>query len=140
MLSSGLLYGYATPGFVRSHLVETASLAFFDNSTPATTSESSEARRQDANVTAQAIGRAMLKEVYRRLEDDVEHYEERVAERERNGYPGTARAFRRLFNGCGSTDPGLGTLQNRMVRSIRRRLNASFGSMAPSIRCRLSIP
>ncbi|GAA5926887.1 ubiquitin-protein ligase TUL1 [Sporobolomyces koalae] len=84
LLSSGLLYGYATPGFVRSQLVEIVSLPFFANSSATTRSAYDE-----ANVTAQAIGRCMLKEVHRRLKNDFERLEETLAEQEREGSDAT---------------------------------------------------
>ncbi|GAA5956894.1 hypothetical protein JCM3765_006633 [Sporobolomyces pararoseus] len=79
LLSSGLLYGYATPSFVRSHLVETVSLPFYPNSSITTLPQ-----LREMNLTAQAVGRSMLKEVSRRLKNDVEHLNETVAEQERN--------------------------------------------------------
>ncbi|GAA5895591.1 uncharacterized protein JCM6883_001557 [Sporobolomyces salmoneus] len=79
LLSSGLLYGYATPSFVRSHVVETVSLPFYANSSDSTLSQ-----YREANLTAQAIGRSMLKETQRRLKNDFDRLNETLAEQERN--------------------------------------------------------
>ncbi|GAA5976369.1 hypothetical protein JCM21900_001000, partial [Sporobolomyces salmonicolor] len=75
ILSSGLIYGYATPSFVRSHLIDTVSLPFFDP-------DASTAPDSPANITAHAVGRAMLKEIERRLKKDVDELAESSAVQE----------------------------------------------------------
>ncbi|GAA6014004.1 hypothetical protein JCM11491_003484 [Sporobolomyces phaffii] len=84
LLSSGLIYGYATPNFIRSHVVETVSLPFYANSSSTTRSQFHE-----TNLTAHAVGRAMLKEVERRLKNDFDRLNETLAEQERNDSGGS---------------------------------------------------
>ncbi|POY73366.1 hypothetical protein BMF94_3703 [Rhodotorula taiwanensis] len=62
-LDSGRVYGYATPDFARARIVETISLPLM-SSTAASSSAS-------PNLTATAIGHAMLREFDVRLERDV---------------------------------------------------------------------
>lgn len=80
MIEEGLIYGYATPSFVRSHLVETVSLPFFSNRSDPTSYPHS-------NLTAQAIGRSMLKEVSRRLKNDVDNLDQTILDRESEPSP-----------------------------------------------------
>ncbi|GAA5821138.1 hypothetical protein JCM3770_005689 [Rhodotorula araucariae] len=63
-LTSGRIYGYATPRFVPAHIVEAISLPLMANSSP------------DPNRTARAIGHAMLDEFDRRVARDVRELEE----------------------------------------------------------------
>lgn len=111
LLSSGLLYGYATPNFVRSHLVETVSLPFFANA-----SDSTVAQRRDANLTAQAIGRSMLKETSRRLKNDFDHLNETLAEQERNDANG---------------DPGGGGGDESFDATIPQCIFRFYGALVP---------
>ncbi|GAA5916926.1 hypothetical protein JCM8208_004032 [Rhodotorula glutinis] len=57
-LTSGRIYGYATPRFVRAHIVDAISLPLMSSS-------------PRANQTAHAVGHAMLKEYRRRVAKDV---------------------------------------------------------------------
>lgn len=63
-LDSGRIFGYATPEFARARIVETISL-------PVMSSTSGTASSASPNLTAIAIGYAMLKEYDLRLERDV---------------------------------------------------------------------
>ncbi|KPV74291.1 uncharacterized protein RHOBADRAFT_54134 [Rhodotorula graminis WP1] len=57
-ITSGRIYGYATPRFVRAHIVDAISLPLMSSS-------------PRANQTAHAVGHAMLKEYRRRVAKDV---------------------------------------------------------------------
>ncbi|GAA5879763.1 hypothetical protein JCM16303_004168 [Sporobolomyces ruberrimus] len=114
LLSSGLLYGYATPSFIRSHLVETVSLPFFAN-----TSSTTPSQYRDSNLTAQAIGRSMLKEVGRRLEHDVGRLNETIAEQERNDSGGGGGD-----TSSGGSDDGYDTTTSQCIFRF-------YGSLSP---------
>ncbi|GAA5888571.1 hypothetical protein JCM6882_009001 [Rhodosporidiobolus microsporus] len=68
-LSTGRIYGFATPSFVASHLYQTISLPLAVSS-PTSDSSSS------ANLTAHALGHAMLRELRRRITKNVNELEE----------------------------------------------------------------
>ncbi|KAJ8293966.1 DSC E3 ubiquitin ligase complex subunit 1 [Rhodotorula toruloides] len=59
LLSRGRVYGYATPSFVRTHMVDAISLPLMSSSSPS------------PNRTASAIGHTVLKEYTRRLDKGV---------------------------------------------------------------------
>ncbi|GAA5856131.1 hypothetical protein JCM9279_004922 [Rhodotorula babjevae] len=62
-LTTGRIYGYATPRFVRAHIVDAISLPLMASS-------------PRANQTAHAVGHAMLKEYRRRVAKDVRDLDE----------------------------------------------------------------
>ncbi|GAA6059316.1 hypothetical protein JCM10212_005896 [Sporobolomyces blumeae] len=132
LLSSGHLYGYATPSFVRSHLIETVSLPFYANS-----SDLSSASAHEANVTAKAVGRAMLKETRRRLKNDVDNLDENVAERESNASRGDSddsndtTTPQCIFRFYGALDPLPSSFSPSLYREFYASMVRPTGSSGP---------
>ncbi|KAK4335528.1 RING-type domain-containing protein [Rhodotorula toruloides] len=96
LLSSGRVYGYATPSFVRTHMVDAISLPLMSSSSPS------------PNRTASAIGHTVLKEYTRRLDKGVKD----LAEADRietpsSSEPGEAdpSISQCIFSLCGALSP-----------------------------------
>ena len=73
LLSQGTVYAYLTPSFVRSHLFDAVALPFIHSPELVDAAE---------NLTAQAVGHVMLKEVDRRLLEDRQEVSSGVIRRD----------------------------------------------------------
>ncbi|GAA5889239.1 hypothetical protein JCM5296_005843 [Sporobolomyces johnsonii] len=126
LLSSGLIYGYATPSFVRSHLIDTVSLPFFVDPDASTAPDSSE------NVTAHAVGRAMLKEIERRLKKDVDELAESTAVQE-SGLGGGSSLFLYawLKTAAGTDSKDCTGASDPVPPTDPRCIFAFYGSLSP---------
>ncbi|GAA5932454.1 hypothetical protein JCM10213_005324 [Rhodosporidiobolus nylandii] len=125
-LSSGKIYGFATPSFVASHLYQTVSLPFAV-SAPL------------ANRTAHAIGHANLRELRRRIENSVTDLKDSTRIEENRGDGGGGRSGedwdtpRCIFSLFGALSPLPHSFDRETYAESYASLFHPSGSSAPSL-------